>query len=197
VHQHPHLRLDLCLFQRLTRYRRGRDPNTRNLTFIIRLGAEDSNYLHVYCRRLVSFHLHMWSTTVLTVYSTTVVSIVRLRSIVNFASTNPTYDNVPATYWSVLEVFLGIICICLPALRQCYTQVSGRRSGSTESTSGYERHVPPSKAEPDSMLGNSRDRSSTSTTAPGITKTIATRLEFSKMEDDEIELVTFGSKIVL
>jgi hypothetical protein len=47
------------------------------------------------------------------------------------------------------------------------------------------------------MSGNSRDRSSTSTTAPGITKTIATRLEFSKMEDDEIELVTFGSKIVL
>jgi hypothetical protein len=75
--------------------------------------------------------------------------------------------------------------------------VSGRQSGSTKNTSGYERHVPPSKTEPDSMLENSRDRSSTSTTAPGITKTIATRLDFSKKDDDEMELVTFGSKSVI
>ncbi|POS68616.1 hypothetical protein DHEL01_v212990 [Diaporthe helianthi] len=48
----------------------------------------------------------------------TIVSVVRLTALVNFATTtNATYDNVPTAYWSVLEIFVSIICCCMPAVR--------------------------------------------------------------------------------
>jgi hypothetical protein len=73
--------------------------------------------------------------------------------------------------------------------------VSGRVSGSTEKASGYEHYGPQSKSEQDSTSRNLRGRSTTSINAPGITKTIATRVEYDiKKEDDELELVTLGSQ---
>lgn len=48
----------------------------------------------------------------------TLVSILRLESLVRFSkSTNTTYDNAPAIYWSVLECDIAIVCACMPALR--------------------------------------------------------------------------------
>ncbi|QKX57839.1 uncharacterized protein TRUGW13939_04959 [Talaromyces rugulosus] len=48
----------------------------------------------------------------------TLVSILRLESLVRFSkSTNTTYDNAPAIYWSVLECDIAILCACMPALR--------------------------------------------------------------------------------
>jgi hypothetical protein len=74
--------------------------------------------------------------------SVTVVSIIRLKSLIEFAnSTNPTCeqtfcfpfsclpsdlggqelivigDYVPLGYWSGVEVNVGVICACLPAIR--------------------------------------------------------------------------------
>jgi hypothetical protein len=67
--------------------------------------------------------------------SVTIVSIVRLRSLIQFAnSQNVTCrlnslefsqrkliisvgDYSPAAYWSTIELHVGIICVCLPAVR--------------------------------------------------------------------------------
>ncbi|KAJ5658259.1 uncharacterized protein N7484_001908 [Penicillium longicatenatum] len=47
----------------------------------------------------------------------TVVSCLRLRSLVVFSkSSNTTYANTPAIYWSVVECDVAIICACMPAL---------------------------------------------------------------------------------
>ncbi|KAJ6783213.1 hypothetical protein PWT90_01253 [Aphanocladium album] len=48
----------------------------------------------------------------------TVVSVLRLRSLVGFAnSSNPTWDQWEIAYWSTIEVNIGMICTCLPSLR--------------------------------------------------------------------------------
>ncbi|KAH2907221.1 hypothetical protein LV164_008177 [Aspergillus fumigatus] len=48
----------------------------------------------------------------------TLVSIVRLNSLIHFAATNNlTWDYVEIGYWSTIEVHVGIICACLPAIR--------------------------------------------------------------------------------
>lgn len=51
-------------------------------------------------------------------FSVTVVSIIRLNWMVQFASTqNVTWDYTAIGYWSSLEVHVGVIVACLPALR--------------------------------------------------------------------------------
>ncbi|KND89041.1 hypothetical protein TOPH_06339 [Tolypocladium ophioglossoides CBS 100239] len=49
----------------------------------------------------------------------TVVSILRLRSLVKFGSDtpNPTWDFFDVGIWSTVEINVGIICVCLPSLR--------------------------------------------------------------------------------
>jgi hypothetical protein len=51
--------------------------------------------------------------------SITIVSILRLRSLVSFTFhlTNPTYDYFDVVMWSSVEINVGIICVCLPTLR--------------------------------------------------------------------------------
>lgn len=53
--------------------------------------------------------------------STCAISIVRiftLRGAVN--STDPTWDNVPSSYWSIVELNTGILCASLPPLRPLF-----------------------------------------------------------------------------
>lgn len=48
----------------------------------------------------------------------TVVSILRLQSLVDYAnSDNPTYDQWAVANWSTIEINVGIMCACMPALR--------------------------------------------------------------------------------
>jgi hypothetical protein len=50
--------------------------------------------------------------------STCVISIVRLFSLYSaINTTDATWDNVPASYWTVVELNCGIICACLSTLR--------------------------------------------------------------------------------
>ncbi|KAH8730153.1 hypothetical protein GQ44DRAFT_823495 [Phaeosphaeriaceae sp. PMI808] len=50
---------------------------------------------------------------------TLVVSCLRVWKITSYAkSLNPTWDNVPADYWSVLEANVSVLCVCMPALRR-------------------------------------------------------------------------------
>ncbi|KAH8887875.1 hypothetical protein GQ53DRAFT_725610 [Thozetella sp. PMI_491] len=60
----------------------------------------------------------------------TVVSIIRLRALLIFAnSTNPTWDNLSTSYWSTVEVDVGIICACMPVLRLVILRLFPRLRG--------------------------------------------------------------------
>ncbi|RDL30138.1 uncharacterized protein BP5553_10416 [Venustampulla echinocandica] len=48
----------------------------------------------------------------------TIVSILRLQSLVTFENTaNPTWDFYGTGIWSTMELDVGIICLCMPSLR--------------------------------------------------------------------------------
>ncbi|KAF2851925.1 hypothetical protein T440DRAFT_447354 [Plenodomus tracheiphilus IPT5] len=129
---------------------------------------------------------------------TTVVSIVRLQALVQFSSsTNATYDNVPTAYWSVLEAFVGIFCVCMPALRRFLAGVFPRCFGSTQTDSKYEHYDTPNAP---NRLANSRSKNSKGNASfglstfggTGITKTMETKVESRNEEEDEVELVELG-----
>ena len=56
----------------------------------------------------------LFTKPMLTVLSVTVVSILRLRSLVTFEShsTNPTWEYLEVSKWSTIEINVGIICTC-------------------------------------------------------------------------------------
>lgn len=59
--------------------------------------------------------------------SVTVVSILRLQSLIYFAkSTNPTWDQWIVAWWSTIEVNVGMICTCLPTLRLILVRAAPR-----------------------------------------------------------------------
>ncbi|KAJ9297282.1 hypothetical protein DTO271G3_4575 [Paecilomyces variotii] len=90
----------------------------------------------------------------------TIVSIIRLSSLVQFArSSNATYDNVPTAYWSVLEAFVSIICTCMPAVRSILRRVFPTCFGSSADPNSYEDR-------------NYRISTSRNLTGSGITKTV-------------------------
>jgi hypothetical protein len=66
-------------------------------------------------------------------YSVTVISIIRLQTLISFAnSTNPTWDQADAANWSTIEINVGIICACMPALRLILVRLFPRALGSTQ-----------------------------------------------------------------
>ncbi|KAH7308650.1 hypothetical protein B0I35DRAFT_442359 [Stachybotrys elegans] len=73
----------------------------------------------------------------------TIVSCLRLQSLVQFSRTqNPTLDNAPAVYWSVLECDIFIMCACLPSIRSIMVKVAPKVFGSTagdSKNSGYKQ----------------------------------------------------------
>ncbi|KAH8732661.1 hypothetical protein GQ44DRAFT_639142 [Phaeosphaeriaceae sp. PMI808] len=65
----------------------------------------------------------------------TVISALRLHSLVNFAaSNNPTYDQTEVIRWSNIEINVGIICACLPAVRVILVHMFPSILGSTRGT---------------------------------------------------------------
>lgn len=65
----------------------------------------------------------------------TIISILRLRSLVNFAaSSNPTWDQADVINWSNIEINVGIICACLPALRVILVHLFPKILGTTKAT---------------------------------------------------------------
>ncbi|KAH7084076.1 hypothetical protein FB567DRAFT_472398, partial [Paraphoma chrysanthemicola] len=71
----------------------------------------------------------------------TIVSGLRLRSLVTFAnSNNPTWDQASTIRWSNIEVHVGTICACLPALRVILVRIFPKILGSTRGTSAYPKY---------------------------------------------------------
>ncbi|KAL7627957.1 hypothetical protein AAE478_002153 [Parahypoxylon ruwenzoriense] len=65
----------------------------------------------------------------------TIVSIVRLYSLIRFGTTkNLTQDYVETGYWSTIEVPVGIICACMPAVRSLFSLALPRIFGTTRGT---------------------------------------------------------------
>ncbi|CAG8198056.1 unnamed protein product [Penicillium salamii] len=68
----------------------------------------------------------------------TLVSILRLNSLIHFASTtNLTWDYVSIGYWSTIECDVGVICACLPAIRSLLRRVAPGLFGDTEHANSY------------------------------------------------------------
>lgn len=69
--------------------------------------------------------------------SVTVISIVRLQTLITFASsTNPTWDNLRVSQWSTIEINVGIICACMPTLRLILLKFFPALSSTTRSYYG-------------------------------------------------------------
>ncbi|KAJ5545097.1 hypothetical protein N7535_006516 [Penicillium sp. DV-2018c] len=65
----------------------------------------------------------------------TLVSILRLNSLISFASTtNLTWDYVSIGYWSTIECDVGVICACLPAIRSLLRRLAPGLFGDTQHT---------------------------------------------------------------
>lgn len=79
---------------------------------------------------------------VLTGYSVTIVSILRLQSLVHVASThNPTRESTVIIYWSSIEQNVAIICSCMPALRILLVRLCPKVFGSkNEKSKIYNRY---------------------------------------------------------
>lgn len=105
---------------------------------------------------------------------------------------------MPAHYWSVLEGFAGIFCVCMPALRRFLAIILPSCFGTTQQNSKYE---PYNDRNTPNKLSNGKaslpKNSKTSWAGRGITKTLETTVETNAIrEDDEVQLVEFGrSKI--
>lgn len=67
----------------------------------------------------------------------TIVSIVRLYSLIRFGTTqNLTQDYVETGYWSTIEVPVGIICACMPAVRSLFSLALPKIFGTTRAGIG-------------------------------------------------------------
>jgi hypothetical protein len=74
--------------------------------------------------------------------SVTVVSCLRLQSLVHFAvSSNPTWDQTPVINWSNIEINVGIICACMPTLRVILVRVFPSIMGTTKGASSQAYHA--------------------------------------------------------
>ena len=80
--------------------------------------------------------------------SVTVISILRLKSLLKFRSNslNPTWDFSEVSLWSDIELNVGLICICLPSLRQLLVHLSSRCMKLSQQE--YMRHISPVQREP-------------------------------------------------
>ncbi|KAK9770981.1 hypothetical protein SCAR479_12330 [Seiridium cardinale] len=64
----------------------------------------------------------------------TIVSAIRLSSLIEFGTTrNITQDYVEVGYWSTIEVPLGIVCACMPAIRALYEHIFSGGVGTSRS----------------------------------------------------------------
>jgi hypothetical protein len=64
--------------------------------------------------------------------SVTIVSMLRLQSLLNFAATtNITWSFYELSRWSTLEICLGIVCTCLPTVRLLLVRIFPALHGSS------------------------------------------------------------------
>ncbi|KAF2020438.1 hypothetical protein BU24DRAFT_469208 [Aaosphaeria arxii CBS 175.79] len=122
---------------------------------------------------------------------TIVVSCIRLESLAHFAtSTNPMYDNLMSAVFSVLEVNVGIICICMPSFRRFLARIIPGCFGTTQADSDESGETPNARVSIAKRSGpKKRPTISGSLFDTAIMKTVDTKVETVKGSDDELRLV--------
>jgi hypothetical protein len=128
--------------------------------------------------------------------STLIVSCLRIERVMSYAkSQNPTWDNIPADYWSVMEANLGVFCVCMPALRRIFAHSCPTMFGSSRHKSRSYEYTPNDKPSKGSKGSKGRRRNSiiggSLWTDTGITKTVDATVTYGtrKGSEDEVELV--------
>lgn len=107
-------------------------------------------------------------------------------------STNPLYDNMMSGVYSVLEINVGIICICMPSFRRFLAQLVPKCFGSTQDDSKYRYYE---DGTPNARLSSAKRSGRKKSTIGGslfdatIVKTIDTKIEAVSREDDEVRLM--------
>jgi len=77
----------------------------------------------------------------LLVSSVTVVSILRLQSLVTFATShNPTWDQWDVSNWSTIELNVGIMCACMPAMRVLLVRLFPKILGTSTNNSYHAKY---------------------------------------------------------
>ncbi|KAI8940453.1 hypothetical protein NX059_004139 [Plenodomus lindquistii] len=127
----------------------------------------------------------------------TIVSVLRLRSLVSFASSmNPTWDQADVVKWSNIEIHVGIICACLPTLRVILVRLFPTLMGSTKQhsqpyyaygsrTGGHDQRANKKRSGIPSKMGESSQGSLQHQRSITYTKTF----EIQHVENDETSLV--------
>ncbi|PVH76144.1 hypothetical protein DL98DRAFT_465509 [Cadophora sp. DSE1049] len=133
----------------------------------------------------------------------TVVSIVRLQSLVKFSnSINPTWDYIAIGYWSTIEINVGIICACMPSIRLLLLRAFPRFMGTTKDRSYAYSHNRSGANQkiPGSGSGGSKGGSSGSGSANrtriggGVTLSSKAPNDQEEVRTSTLELVSLGSR---
>ncbi|KAH7123983.1 hypothetical protein B0J11DRAFT_580733 [Dendryphion nanum] len=125
----------------------------------------------------------------------TVVSILRLQTLVSFANShNPTWDQKDVNNWSVIEINVGIMCACMPAIRVILVRLSPRVFGTNHSSSNkyYAKYGSRSRVAGKGGIGSNNLTSGTEIERNGrdgikFSKTF--EVEHGSTETDEVGLV--------
>lgn len=123
----------------------------------------------------------------------TVVSILRLQSLVHFAaSSNPTFDQTDVINWSAIEINVGVICSCLPSLRvilvRSFPRVFGTTRGTSEAYQGYGSRSQGIRNKSSTMASGIKKSLQTSSKDPN-SITYTKTFEVQHGESDETSLV--------
>ncbi|KAJ5967134.1 Nucleic acid-binding OB-fold [Penicillium viridicatum] len=113
----------------------------------------------------------------------TIVSIIRLKSVVTFAyTTNTTYDFVPVAYWSLIESYTAVFCVSMPAVRRLFNHLLNTCFGIQNS------HQVKSETY-DRSKGLQRPTRSKSLSIGGNIKASSSQEPLTRQDSDSVELV--------
>lgn len=121
-------------------------------------------------------------------HSTTIVAIIRLVQLRHYAkTTNPTMDDVGPDIWTMLELNVGVFCVCMPSARKFLARRFPTCFGSVKSSNPYDYS-------PNARVSSGRSGGKVPiSTLGGIMKSVDTTVQRSG-EDDEVELVQLEQK---
>jgi hypothetical protein len=93
---------------------------------------------HIYLFFSIFFFIQTRPLTQILGDSITIISVIRLTSLVRFANTtNVTYDYVAPGLYSLVEATAGIVCSCLPSIRVLLTALMPRIFPRTQDASEF------------------------------------------------------------
>lgn len=125
--------------------------------------------------------------------SVTVVSIIRLRALVKFATDieNLTWDYLETIRWSFIEINVGIFCVCMPSLRLLFAYLFPKILGTSHRSTDKSQSNPAGQMENGNMfranVTSTRVSSHQKTFKGGIVCERVYGVDFS--DNDEVQLV--------